>query len=441
MAARFVRANSSQVVSTWVCKRRSVRAFNLENFQIALRCDDLVPASYLRMPAHNNPMEKISTLGLAYRRNQPMTPFGISQPDRLLHLYAIGQTGTGKSTLLHNLAWQDAQHGTGFCLIDPHGDLAENLHRQLATDHLYWDVADPNCPLGYNPLKHVAAQYRPLVASGLIETLKKQWPDAWGARMEHLLRYGVLALLEQPTADLRDLMRLFVYKGYRRQVIDAIEDPQVRFFWKHEFPAMNYQTSADGVSPLANKIGAFLAHPTVRTALCEPRQPLRFRSIMDSGQMLIVNLAKGQLGTDISNIMGGLITSTIMQAAFTRHGLPEAARRPFFLYVDEFHNLTTQSFAGLLSEARKYGLGLILAHQHLSQTDSEVRDAILGNVGTMVVFRVGANDVSVFERILHPFSAHDLQNQANHRAAVWLIQQGERVRPFSASMYAPYQNG
>ncbi|MGC9417823.1 MAG: type IV secretory system conjugative DNA transfer family protein [Rhodovulum sp.] len=380
-----------------------------------------------------------SILGLAYRRYEDPVPFGINKDDRLLHLYMIGQTGTGKSTLVQNLAWQDARHGTGFCLVDPHGDLAEGLHRHLEIPHRYWDVADPACPLGYNPLSRVSEQYRPLVASGLIETLKKQWPDAWGARMEHLLRHAVLALLEQPQADLRDLMKLFVYKGFRRQVTEQLTDPQVRFFWKHEFPAMNYQSSADGVSPVANKLGAFLAHPAVRTALCEPSAPLRFRALMDSGEILIVNLAKGRLGADISNIMGGLITSSIMQAAFTRHGLPEAARRPFFLYVDEFHNLTTKSFAGLLSEARKYGVGLVLAHQHLSQTDAEVRDAILGNVGTMIVYRVGANDAPLFERILPPFTAHDLQNQPNHRAAVWIMHRGERLKPFSATMYPPYR--
>lgn len=380
-----------------------------------------------------------SILGLAYQRYKDPTRFGISQPDRLLHLYTIGQTGTGKSTLLFNMAWQDAQNSRGFCLIDPHGDLAECLHRNLETPHRYWEVADPDCPLGYNPLKRVSPQYRPLVTSGLIETLKKQWPDAWGARMEHLLRHAILALLEQPRADLRDLMKLFVYKGFRRQVTESLTDPQVRFFWKEEFAKMNYQSSADGVSPVANKIGAFLAHPTVRTALCEPREPLRFRSIMDNGEILIVNLAKGRLGSDISNLLGGLITSSIMQASFTRHGLPEAARRPFFLYVDEFHNLTTKSFAGLLSEARKYGLGLILAHQHLSQTSSEIRDAILGNVGTMMVFRVGANDAPFFERMLPPFSAYDLQNQPNHRSSVSMMHRGERLKPFSASMYPPYR--
>ena len=381
---------------------------------------------------------KDSIVGIAYRRSHDPTPFGVGARERLLHTYLIGQTGTGKSTLILNLAWQDASRGTGLCLIDPHGDLADDLHRNLEADHQYWNIADPGCDLGYNPLKRVAGEHRPLVASGLIETLKKQWPDAWGARMEHLLRHAVLALLEQPSADLRDLMKLFVYKGFRRQVTERVIDPQVHFFWKHEFPALNYQTSADGVSPIANKLGAFLAHPVVRTALCEPKEPLSFRSIMDSGQALIVNLAKGRLGADVSNVLGGLITSSIMQAAFTRHGLPEAARRPFFLYVDEFQNLTTKSFAGMLSEARKYRLGLILAHQHLSQIDNEVRDAIIGNVGNLVVFRVGAGDAPFFERLLPPFSAFDLQNQLNHRANVLMTHRGERLKPFTASMLPPY---
>ncbi|MEL6467545.1 MAG: TraM recognition domain-containing protein [Pseudomonadota bacterium] len=380
-------------------------------------------------------------IGLAFRRHQDPAPFGIETRDRLLHSYVIGQTGTGKTTLLQNLALQDAQFGNGFCLIDPHGDLAESLHRQIKVPHLYWDVADPACSLGYNPLKRVAELYRPLVASGLIETLRKQWPDAWGARMEHLLRHAVLALMEHPATDLRDIMRLFVYKGYRRQITENITDPQVRFFWKHEFPSLNYQTSADGVSPIANKLGAFLAHPAVRTALCEPPEPLSFRSIMDGGQVLIVNLAKGRLGADVSNVMGGLITSSIMQAAFTRHGIPEVARSPFFLYVDEFHNLTTKTFAGMLSEARKYGLGLVLAHQHLSQIDHEVRDAIVGNVGNQIVFRVGASDAPFLERQMPTFSAFDFQNQPNHRANVLLTHRGERLKPFTASMYPPYHGG
>ena len=393
--------------------------------------------------ADNRPMltKHRAVLGLAYRRYQAPSPFAIAGADRLQHLYIIGQTGTGKSTLLLNLMHQDARHGTGFCLIDPHGDLAEALHNDLIVPHLYWDISDPTCPLGYNPLAKVSAMHRPLVASGLIETLKKQWPDAWGARMEHILRFTLLALLETQGADLRDVLRLLTYNGYRRQVIDQVTDEQVRFFWKTEFPTLNHQGSADGITPIANKLGGFLAQPAVRIALCEPKQPLRFRSIMDTGQILIVNLAKGRLGSDITNILGGLVTSSLMHAATTRHSLPEVARRPFFLYVDEFPNLTTKSFAGMLSEARKYRLGLILAHQHLSQTDNDVSDAIFGNVGNLVAFRIGAKDAPIIQRVMPPFSTHDLQNQPNHRAAVQVMLHGERLAPFSASMYPPYQAG
>ncbi|WP_234416934.1 type IV secretory system conjugative DNA transfer family protein [Loktanella sp. Alg231-35] len=393
--------------------------------------------------ADNQPMitKHQSVLGLAYQRYKAPEPFVIAGADRHQHLFICGMTGTGKSTLLLNLMHQDAMQGTGFCLIDPHGDLAEALHNDMLAPHLYWDISDPDCTLGYNPLAKVSALHRPLVASGLIETLKKQWPDAWGARMEHILRFALLALLETEDADLRDVLRLLTYKGYRRQVIDQITDAQTLFFWKTEFPALNYQGGADGITPIANKLGGFLAQPAVRTALCEPKDPLRFRSLMDTGQILIVNLAKGRLGTDITNILGGLITSSIMHAATTRHGLPEAARRSFFLYVDEFPNLTTKSFAGMLSEARKYRLGLILASQHLSQMDNDVTDSVFGNVGNMVAFRVGAKDAPFLARNLTPFDAFDLQNQPNHRAAVQVMRHGERLTPFSASMYPPYHPG
>lgn len=376
-------------------------------------------------------------IGLAYRRYENPAAFGIAPNDRLQHLYIIGQTGTGKSSLLFNLAFQDAQAATGACLLDPHGDLAIALHQRLPGDHLYWDVADPNCPLGFNPLARVSAANRPLVTSGFIETLKKQWPDAWGARMEHILRYCVLALLEQSDPDLRDIVKLLVFKNFRRQITDRIADPQVRFFWKYEFKALNHQ-HGDGVAPIANKLGVLLAHPLVRRALCEPARSLQFRSIMDSGQALIVNLAKGRLGADISNVVGGLIATRVMHAAFTRHGLPEPARRPFFLYLDEFPNFSTKSFVGLLAEARKYGLGLILAHQHIAQAESGVFDAILGNVGSTIVFRVGAQDAPVFARYLEPFTARDLANQPNYRATIHLMHAGERLRPFSASMYPPH---
>ena len=378
----------------------------------------------------SNP-DHVTTLGMTLSHHRPQS-FGIRLEDRLAHLYIVGQTGTGKSTLLYNLAMQDAKAGIGFCLVDPHGGLAGELSQNLDTEHLYWQAADPNSPYGYNPMTRVSAAHRPLVASGLIETLKKQWPDAWGARMEHLLRYAILALLETPQADIQDIVRLYVEKDFRQTVLQHVQDPQVLAFWIEEFPRMNYQNAADGVAPIANKLGAFLANPVVRKALCEPKTPLRFRQIMDDGQSLIVSLAKGQLGTDTANVLGGLIVSSIMNAAFSRHNLPEQNRRPFMLYVDEFHSFTTSAFAGMLSEMRKYGLGITLAHQHIVQTDSDVFEAVLGNVGSLMVFRVGAQDAPTFARQLDTIEIRDLINQPNHRAYTQMMVSGQKTRVFSA---------
>lgn len=357
--------------------------------------------------------------------------------DRLMHVYMIGQTGTGKSTLIGNLVKQDAVAGRGFCLIDPHGDLASRLRQTIKSDHIYWNVADPSSPYGYNPLTRASAPYRPLIASGLIETLKKQWSDAWGARMEHLLRYAILALLELPRTDLRDVTRIFYDRDFRQSVIPGVTDPQVREFWTREYPAMNYKTAIDGVAPIANKIGAFLAHPIIREAVCTPDQPIRFRQVMDTGSGIIVNLAKGQLGSDSANVLGGLLVSSIVNAAFTRHDLPEDKRTPFFLYVDEFPSFTSAVFANALSEARKYGLGLTMAHQHIHQAETDVFESILGNVGSIIVFRIGALDAPLFVKQMETLTARDLIHQPNHRAYLQLMISGQKSKTFSADMDPP----
>ena len=374
----------------------------------------------------------IATIGDAYHRYFPR-PFGIRQADRMHSMYLIGQTGTGKSTLLFNLAMQDARSQQGFCLIDPHGDLAASLHQSIDRPHIYWNLADPGSPYGYNPITRASALIRPLVASGLIDALKKQWADAWGARMEHLLRYALLALLEMPSADLRDVVRLYVESEFRREVIPRISDPQVREFWTTEFPKMNYRTAFDGVAPIANKIGAFLANPIVRKVVCEPDSPLRFRKIMDEGDILIVNLAKGRIGSDSANVLGGLIVSSIMHAAFSRHDQPEAMRRPFFLTVDEFHSFTTTAFADLLPEARKYGLSLTLSHQHIAQLEPTVAEAIFGNVGTIVVFRLGITDAMLLSRQFDNCPPEALTRLANHHVLVQLMVEGRKTRAFSAT--------
>jgi type IV secretion system coupling TraD/TrwB family protein len=378
-----------------------------------------------------NPKDLVTTIGITTGYYRPR-PFGIRQPDRLMHVYIIGQTGTGKTTLMHNMMRQDQAADIGFCYIDPHGDLAADMAETM--DCLYWNPADPDCPLGYNPLSYVIPEFRPLLASGLIETLKKQWSDAWGARMEHLLRFALLALLERPRSSLDDIVPLFLDKDFRREVLAQVKDQQVLSFWQREYPAMNYKNAADGFAPIVNKIGAFLAHPLVRKTVCEPEMPIKFRSIMDQGQSLVANLAKGRLGADVSNVLGGLIISSIANAAYSRHSLTEAQRRPFFLYVDEFHSFTTGAIADMLAELRKYRLGLVLAGQHTTQTDRDVLDAIIGNVGSIISFRLGSSDAPFFVRHLATprIETRDLINLPNFEMYVRLMVDGQQTVGFSA---------
>ena len=381
------------------------------------------------------PVAEIITAIGRTRGRPPHSSFGMRQTDRLFHTYVVGQTGVGKSTLLFNLARQDVASGQGFCLIDPHGDLARRLAEVAGDRCLYWDAADPDNGFGYNPLTYVAEEHRPLIASGLIDALRKQWADAWGARMEHLLRYAILALLSRRGSTLADIMPLFLESGFRKEVVASVSDEQVRRFWTQEFPKMNYKTAIDGVAPIANKLGGFLSHPVIRKAVCEPEQPLRFRKLMDEGQILIVNLAKGRLGSDISDILGGLIVSTFAMAAYSRQNLEEEKRTPYFLYIDEFHSFTTTAFAGMLSELRKHGLGLVLAHQFISQLEDEVQQAIFGNVGTLISFRVGARDAPVLTKqfasgIPEP---PDLINLDNREMFIKLMVDGKQGRAFSAS--------
>ena len=375
--------------------------------------------------------DDVTTIGIAYGR-YVCKPFGICLSDRLQHIYIIGQTGTGKSTLLYNLMAQGLSKGYGFCLVDPHGDLANKVAEICPDRALVWNVADPESPYGYNPITYVSEPFRPLLAAGLIETLQKQWSDAWGARMEHLLRYAVLALLEQPRADMRDVMRMFLERPFRQEVLSRVTDEQVLQFWQKEFPAMNYKTAFDGVAPIANKLGAFLAHPLVRRAICEPKIPLRMRAIMDGGGILVVNLAKGQLGAGTATVLGGLIVSGIAHAAYSRHSQPENERRPFFLYVDEFHSFTTEALADMLSELRKYKLSLTLANQYLAQIEDPVLNAVFGNAGTLITFRVGALDAPLLAKHMVNVKPEDFVSLPNYQMFIRLMVNGERTIAFTA---------
>lgn len=377
-------------------------------------------------------MAPFITLGNADTRSGPQ-PFGLGLTDRLNHQYIIGQTGTGKSTLVANMAHQDCLLGNGFCLIDPHGDLASELATSLPNSVIHWRLGDPTCPYGYNPLTRVPLAMRPLVASGFVETLKKQWSDSWGPRMEHLLRQAALTLLDQPEAQMSDIIPLFTDKEFRQRAITHISDPQLVMFWRGEFAKMNYLSTMDGVAPIANKLSAFLSNPTVRKMVSTPDQPLRFRKIMDEGQVLIVDLAKGRVGADIANVIGGLVVTNIFNAALSRYTLPHAQRRPFFFYIDEFHNFTTSAVTDLLSEARKYGLGICAVHQHLSQADRATIDAVIGNAGTLISLRIGAQDAPLIARQFGQIEPRYFTDLPNYRGYAQLMRGGSKQKPFSFS--------
>lgn len=320
------------------------------------------------------------------------------------HVFLIGATGTGKTTLMRTLLGQDLHAGAGIALIDPHGDLV----RQVVDDRYRPDIllldASRDEGIGYNPLKAVAPEWRGLVASGILAVFKKAWPDAWGARMEHILRNALLALLDQPSATLEDILRLLHDERFRKQAAEHIAHEPVRRFWQKEFHG-----SRDVIGPIENKVGAFLSDPLVYRIVCKPKRQLSFRRTMDEGRPLLISLAKGRIGEDSSAILGGLFVSAIGLAAFSRAETLEEARRPFTLYIDEFQNYTTLAVAEMLSELRKYRLSMVMAHQYLDQLDLKVRNAVLGNVGTVICFRLGPKDAGVMAPYFSPrYRAEDL---------------------------------
>lgn len=372
----------------------------------------------------------------------PHKRFGIYQADRLFHLYTLGRTGSGKSTLLETLLQEDIRAGRGCALIDPHGDLAARLVEKIPEsrrgDLVYLNVPDQTQPYGYNPLRRVRSDKIPLAASGLLEALKKLWIDSWGVRMEHVLRNTLFALLEYGDATLPDVLRMYSDKTFRSNVLARVTNPQVAHFWTKEYPGWSPPYKREAVAPIENKIGAFLADPRLYRMLTKPPIDLSLRRMMDNGKVLIVNLAKGELGEDSANLLGALLLSTIGVAAFSRADTEESKRRPFFLYIDEFQNFTTLAVASMVSELRKYKVGLVLAHQHLHQLEPDVRHAVLANVGTLVVFRLGPEDAPIISRELSPvFEAEDLVHLPSHNILVKLMIDGAASRPFSAVTLHP----
>lgn len=377
----------------------------------------------------------VSYFGETNFRNR-FTRFGIKQADRQSHIYVLGKTGVGKSTLIEALARQDLDGDRGFCVIDPHGDLAERM-RDAATaaerPFVYVDAAAPNQPYGYNPLRRVRDDKIPLAVSGLLDAMKKLWGDAWGVRMEHVLRNSLYALIERDGSVLPDILRLFADKRYRCGVVRGIRNDVVRRFWLDEFEKYPDRQRAEVVAPIQNKLGGLLTDPRLYRALVAPEKPISFRSMMDAGDVLIVNLAKGRLGDDSSNILGSMMIATIGLAALSRAESSIADRRPFFLYVDEFQTFTTLAFANMMPEMRKVSLGLVLAHQYLHQLDDDVRHSVLGNAATLISFRLGPEDAGVISREFQPtFDVLDLLNLPNHAFYVKLMIDGTPSKAFSA---------
>jgi type IV secretory pathway TraG/TraD family ATPase VirD4 len=368
--------------------------------------------------------------------------FGIKAEDRFSHVYIIGKTGTGKSTMLETMALQDLEHGNGFALIDPHGDLVERIAQRIpawrSAEVIYLNAVDPDQPYGYNPLRHVSEDRIALAASGMMEVFKKMWPDAWGVRMEHILRNVLMALLEQPDATLHDVLRMLSDQNFRKGVARDLRNETVRTFLLKEFDRFSFGYRADGTAPIQNKVGAFLADPMLNRILTAPKIDLHIRRIMDEGKVLLVNLAKGQIGEDSSSLLGGLLVTTIGLAAYSRADIPAPNRRDFFVYIDEFQSFTTLALANMLSELRKYRVGFTVAHQYLHQLEPDVRHAVLGNTGSIISFRVGAEDASYLVREFNDrFGEIDLLQLPNYRIYLKLMIDGTPSRPFSAATLSP----
>lgn len=368
--------------------------------------------------------------------------FGIKDENRRGHIYIIGKTGTGKSTLIENMAISDIKRGNGLALIDPHGDLAEDiLHfipRQRVKDVVYFNPGDLEFPIAFNPLEKVPSDYRHLVVSGLLSVFKKIWPEFWGPRLEHILRHSLFTLLEYPQSTLLDLPKLLTDKEFRKKALRFLTHQQVREFWLSEFEKYSAWLRSEAISPILNKIGQFLISIPLRNIIGQKENTFDLRKVMDEGKILIVNLAKGKIGEDNCALLGAMIVTKIQLAALSRSDLPEDKRRPFYLYVDEIHNFLTLSFADILSEARKYGLNLILAHQYIEQVDERIRASILGNVGTIISFRIGAEDAKYLAREFSPiFEESDLINLPNYHIYLKLMINGKTSQPFSAITLPP----
>ena len=419
----------------------ALRAKEIKNFSHARRAEDYTKFKIIM----NNQEHDITIFAETDFRNQKAR-FGIKTDDRSRHLYIVGKTGTGKTTLLENMAIQDIQRGNGVGIVDPHGEFAEKMLDYVPSnrinDVIYFNPADLEVPLAFNVLEKVNLEYRHLVASGLMGVFKKIWPDVWSARMEYILNNAVLALLEYPGSTLLGINKILADKEFRNKVVEKLNDPSVKSFWINEFAKYPDRFREEAVAPIQNKVGQFISSPLIRNIIGQTRSLIDFREIMDNQKILIVNLSKGKIGEDASRLLGALCITKLQLAAMSRVDIPEEERKDFYLYVDEFQNFATESFVNVLSEARKYHLCLILAHQYIDQLvqgdNTTVKEAIFGNVGTMISFRVGAADAEFLEKEFEPeFMLNDLVNLGFAQIYLKLMIDGFSSRPFSATTLSP----
>ncbi|RJO59293.1 DUF87 domain-containing protein [Candidatus Parcubacteria bacterium] len=370
--------------------------------------------------------------------------FGIKLDDRRRHMYLIGKTGMGKSTVIERMIINDLNAGHGIALVDPHGDLVEKILDYIpnnrVNDVVYFNPSDVEYPIGFNVLESVDINQRHLVASGLMGVFTKIWEGVWSARMEYILNNTILALLEYPGSTMLGIARMLVDSRYRTRVLTKVSDPIVKGFWVDEFSNYNDKFRNEAVAPIQNKVGQFLSSAIIRNIVGQSKSTIDLREIMDNKKILLFNLAKGRIGEDNSALLGAMMITRLQLAAMSRVDMPEQSRPDFFLYVDEFQNFATESFANILSEARKYRLNLIIAHQYIEQLDEKVAAAVFGNVGTIMAFRVGGADAEFLEKEFYPtFTQVDLVNLPKYEVYLKLMIDGVASEPFSAITLPPIE--
>ncbi len=379
----------------------------------------------------------ITPIGITNYRNTNQK-FGIKDRDRLQHIYVIGKSGTGKSTLLENMAISDIERGNGLCIIDPHGDIAEDVLKYIPEgrkqDLIYFNATEEGKPIAFNPLKGIHPKYHHLVASGLVSTFKKIWSESWGPRMEYILRFTLLTLLCVPDATLLDIQPLLTNKDVRQGALGYVGDEKILDFWHNEFEKYSPTLRNEAIAPILNKTGLFITSDPLRRIVGQKTNSFRLQQVLDTGKILIVNLSKGEIGEDASSLLGAMLINAIQLAALHRASQAEHSRRPFYLYIDECHSFVTLAFANILAEARKYGLSLFLAHQYTEQMDERVRSAIFGNVGTIIAFRVGATDAEHLAKEFYPvFTENDFVQLPRYTMYLKLMIEGTSSQPFSAN--------